>query len=96
MTTYELKSGKFKPEHAGKLNFYLNLLDDKIKLPHENNSIGIVLCREKNNAIVEYAFKNIDKAMGVATYKTSKLLPSRYKKILPDAESLKKLINPGK
>jgi hypothetical protein len=45
---------------------------------------------------VEYAFKNIDKAMRVATYKTSKVLPSRYKKILPDAESLKKLINSGK
>lgn len=96
LVAIELKSGKFKPEHAGKLNFYLNLLDDKVKLLHENNSIGIILCREKNNAIVEYAFKNIDKAMGVATYKTSKLLPSRYKKILPDAESLKKLLKPGK
>lgn len=93
LVAIELKSGKFKPDHAGKLNFYLNLLDDKIKLPHENNSIGIILCREKNNAIIEYAFKNIDKAMGVATYKTSQQLPSRYKKILPDAESLKKLLN---
>lgn len=96
LVAVELKSGKFKPEHAGKLNFYLNLLDDKVKLPHENNSIGIILCKEKSNAIVEYAFKNIDKAMGVATYKTSKLLPSRYRKILPDAESLKKLLNQRK
>jgi predicted nuclease of restriction endonuclease-like (RecB) superfamily len=92
LVVIELKSGKFKPEHAGKLNFYLNLLDEKVKLLHENNSIGIILCREKNNAVVEYAFKNIDKAMGVATYKTSKLPPSRYRKILPDAESLKKFL----
>jgi predicted nuclease of restriction endonuclease-like (RecB) superfamily len=96
LVVIELKSGKFKPEHAGKLNFYLNLLDDKVKLPHENDSIGIILCKEKSNAIVEYAFRNIDKAMGVATYKTSKLLPSRYRKILPDAESLKKLLNTRK
>lgn len=96
LVVIELKSGKFRPEHAGKLNFYLNLLDDKVKLSHENNSIGIILCKEKNNAIIEYAFKNIDKAMGVATYTTSKSLPSRYRKILPDAESLKKLLNPGK
>lgn len=96
LVAIELKRGKFKPEHAGKLNFYLNLLDEKIKLPHENNSIGIILCKEKNNAIIEYAFRNIDKAMGVATYKTSKLPPSRYKKILPDAESLRKLLKPGK
>ena len=93
LVVIELKSGKFKPEHAGKLNFYLNLLDDKVKLDHENNSIGIILCREKNNAVIEYAFKNIDKAMGVATYQTTKLPPSRYRKILPDAASLKKLLN---
>jgi predicted nuclease of restriction endonuclease-like (RecB) superfamily len=96
LVVVELKSGKFKPEYAGKLNFYLNLLDDKVRLPHENNSIGIILCKEKSNAIVEYAFKNIDKAMGVATYKISRLLPSKYRKILPDAESLKKLLNPVK
>lgn len=92
LVAIELKSGKFKPEHVGKLNFYLNLLDSKMKLPHENNSIGIILCKGKSNAIVEYAFKNMEKAMGVATYKTSKLLPAIYQKILPDAASLKKLL----
>jgi hypothetical protein len=53
------------------------------------------LCKEKNNAVIEYAFRNIEKARGVATYKTSKLLPSRYKKILPDANTLKKFLKPG-
>lgn len=96
LVVIELKSGKFKPEHAGKLNFYLSLLDEKVKLPHENNSIGIILCKEKNNAVIEYAFRSIDKAMGVATYKTSKQLPSRYKKILPDANTLKNLLKKRK
>ncbi|MCF3112074.1 PDDEXK nuclease domain-containing protein [Niabella sp. CC-SYL272] len=92
LVAIELKRGRFKPEYAGKLNFYLNLLDDQVKLPHEHNSIGIILCKEKNNKVVEYAFKSMHKAMGVATYKTSKQLPSRLKKILPDAAALKKLL----
>ncbi|WP_018626077.1 PDDEXK nuclease domain-containing protein [Niabella aurantiaca] len=92
LVAIELKRGRFKPEYAGKLNFYLNLLDDQVKLPHEQNSIGIILCKEKNNKVVEYAFKTIHKAMGVATYKTSKQLPARLKKVLPNADALKKLI----
>jgi predicted nuclease of restriction endonuclease-like (RecB) superfamily len=92
LVAIELKKGKFKPEYAGKLNFYLNVLDDQEKLPNENNSIGIILCKEKNNKIVEYAFKSIDKSMGVATYKTCRQLPAQFKKVLPDAEALKKLL----
>jgi predicted nuclease of restriction endonuclease-like (RecB) superfamily len=88
----ELKRGKFKPEYAGQMSFYLTVLDDKIKLPHENSSIGIILCKEKNNTIVEYAIKSIDKAMGVATFKTSKDLPKDIKKFLPDEAELKKLL----
>ena len=96
LVVIELKKGKFKPEHAGKLNFYLNLLDDKVKLPHENNSIGIILCKEKNNAVVEYAFKDINKAMGVATYKFSKRPPPLFRKILPGPKSLINLLKTGK
>ncbi len=92
LVAIELKRGKFKPEYAGKLNFYLNVLDEQEKLPNENNSIGIILCKEKNNNIVEYAFKSIDKSMGVATFKTSRQLPAQFKKVLPDAEALKKLL----
>jgi predicted nuclease of restriction endonuclease-like (RecB) superfamily len=92
LVAIELKKGKFKPEYAGQLNFYLNVLDEQVKLPHENNSIGIILCKEKTNKVVEYAFKSMDKAMGVATYKTSKQLPVQYKKILPGVEELKKLL----
>ncbi len=92
LVVFELKRGKFKPEYAGKLNFYLNVLDDKVKLQHENPSIGIILCKEKNNTEVEYSFRNIKKAMGVATYKLSSKVPEEMKGILPDAEKLKKLI----
>lgn len=92
LVAFELKKEKFKPEHAGKLNFYLNVLDDKVKLPNENPSIGIILCKEKNNSIVEYAFKSINKAMGVATYKLSTEVPKKLKGILPDAEAFKKLL----
>jgi hypothetical protein len=68
------------------------VLDEKVKLEHEKPSIGIILCKEKNNTEVEYSFKCINTAMGVATYKLSTEVPKEMKGILPDAEKLKKLI----
>lgn len=92
MVAIELKRGKFKPEYAGQLNFYLNVLDDQVKLPHENQTIGIILCKEKSNTIVEYALVNIKKPMGVATFKTASELPELYREVMPKPEDLKKLI----
>ncbi len=92
LVAFELKTGKFKPEYLGKMNFYLSALDDIIRQPHENPSIGIILCKERKNKIVEYSFRDFNKAMGVATYKTSKEIPSQFKNALPDAETLKKLM----
>lgn len=92
LVAFELKRGHFKPEYAGKLNFYLNVLDDKVKLPHEHPSIGIVLCKEKNNTVVEYSVKTIDKAMGIATYKTTKQAPEEVKNILPSPDELAALL----
>ena len=92
LVAFELKRGKFKPEYAGQLNFYLNVLDEKVRLPHENASIGIVLCKEKNNTIVEFAVKTIDKAMGVATYRTTREMPKEMQGILPDTAELAKLL----
>jgi predicted nuclease of restriction endonuclease-like (RecB) superfamily len=92
LVAFELKKGKFKPADAGQLNFYLNVLDEKVKLQQENSSIGIVLCKEKNNTVVEFAIKSFDKAMGVATYKTSKQTPRQMKDILPDTVALVKLL----
>lgn len=93
LVAFELKKGKFKPADAGQLNFYLNVLDEKLKLQQENSSIGIILCKEKNNTVVEFAIKSFDKAMGVATYKTSRKTPDKMKKVLPDTKSLIKLLN---
>ncbi len=92
LVAFELKRGKFKPEHAGQLNFYLNVLDDKIKLAHENPSIGIVLCKEKQNTVVEYSVRTINKPLGVATFRTTKEIPNELKEILPNTEQLGKLI----
>ena len=92
LVAFELKKGKFKPADAGQLNFYLNVLDEKVKQQQENSSIGIVLCKEKNNTVVEFAIKSFDKAMGVATYKTSKHTPENIKNLLPNPNSIANLI----
>lgn len=92
LVAVELKRGEFKPEYAGKLNFYLSALDEYIKLPHENPSIGIILCKSQSKKIVEFAFRDTSKPMGVATYLLSTQLPEQYRDILPDAETLKKLL----
>lgn len=93
LVAFELKKGKFKPEYVGKMNFYLSALDDLIKQPHENPSIGIILCKEKNNKKVEYSFRDFNKPMGVAVFKTTDKLPMKYRKILPGPEELKRLLD---
>jgi predicted nuclease of restriction endonuclease-like (RecB) superfamily len=92
LVAFDLKKGNFKPEHLGKMNFYLSALDDMVKQPFENPSIGIILCKGKDNKVVEYSFRDFNKAMGVATYKTSNEIPEQFKDALPDAETLKKLM----
>lgn len=92
MVALELKRGDFKPEYLGKMNFYLSALDDLVRLPHENRSIGIILCKSQKQNIVEYAFRDMTKPMGVATYKVASELPDEYKDILPNAEQLKQLL----
>lgn len=93
LVAFELKKGKFKPEYIGKMNFYLSALDDLLKQPHENPSIGIILCKEKDDKKVEYSFRDFSKPMGVSTFKTSEKLPAQFRKALPDAETLKKLLD---
>ncbi len=93
LVAFELKKGKFKPEYLGKMNFYLSALDEYIKQPHENPSIGIILCKEKNNKTVEFSFRDFNKSMGVATFKTTHELPEQFKNALPDVETLKKLMD---
>jgi predicted nuclease of restriction endonuclease-like (RecB) superfamily len=93
LVAFELKKGKFRPQDAGQLNFYLNVLNDTERLPDENPAIGIVLCSVKNDKTVEYAFQQISNPMGVAVYQLSERLPDHLKNVLPDAESLKKLLD---
>jgi len=84
----ELKIGKFKPEFAGKMSFYLSILNDTVKLPEENPSIGIIICNDKKRITVEYALKDTNQPIGVATYKLSKELPNNLKEYLPTASEI--------
>lgn len=92
LVVVELKSGKFKSSYLAQLMTYLRILDDKVKKPHENPSIGIVLCKEANRSFVEYVMQDYDKPMGVATYTTTKEMPEMLKDTLPDMDELKKLL----
>ena len=84
----ELKIGEFEPEYKGKMEFYLNIINDTICLPHENPAIGIIICKSKNRTIVEYALRNSTIPIGVATYSISTNLPENYKTLLPDANRI--------
>jgi len=88
LVAIELKVGDFKPEYAGKMQFYLSALNDKVKLEEENPSIGIIVCRSKKRTIVEYALKDVNKPIGISTYKVSAALPKQILKYLPSAEEL--------
>jgi len=86
--TYELKAGKFKAEYAGKMNLYLGLLDDYVKLPDENPSIGLILCTNRNSIEVDYALRDLNKPVGVAEMQLSKVLPKELVGKLPDPHQL--------
>lgn len=84
----ELKTTEFKPEYAGKMQFYLSVLDDKVKIEGENPSIGIIICKSKNRTVVEYALNTATKPMGIADYSLSEKLPEELKKLLPSPEEI--------
>ena len=88
LVVIELKMDEFKPEYAGKMNFYLNALDDLVKLPEDRPSIGIILCKERNGVVAEYALKRLEKPIGVAEYRLTKTLPADLRKDLPTAKAL--------
>lgn len=89
----ELKIGKFLPEYKGKMEFYLNVLNDTIKLPHENPSIGIIICKSKKRTIVEYALKDSNQPIGIATYSLTSQLPESYQEIIPNGEEIARKLN---
>jgi predicted nuclease of restriction endonuclease-like (RecB) superfamily len=84
----EIKAKKFKAEHAGKMNLYLGLLDDHVKQPDENPSIGLILCTDRNSVEADYALRDVNKPMGIAEIKLSKILPKDLVGKLPDPREL--------
>lgn len=84
----ELKNGKFKPEYAGKMNFYLSAVDRLVRQPSDNPSIGLILCRSKAGVVAEYALRDMTKPIGLAEYKFTQSLPKNLKTALPTIEEL--------
>ena len=92
LVVVELKRGEFKPAYLGQLSAYLRIVDDKIKKPHENRTIGIVLCKSMNKQFAEYVIQDYDKPMGITTYKSLSEMPEDMQKVLPDLNDIKKIM----
>ena len=91
----ELKTTEFKPEYAGKLNFYVSAADEILKSPQDNPTIGILICKSKDNLIVEYALRDINKPIGVSEYRLTQELPDELKDSLPTIEQIQNQIKRG-
>ncbi|GHV87251.1 hypothetical protein AGMMS50255_5470 [Spirochaetia bacterium] len=92
LVAVELKRGKFKPSYLGQLSFYLSTLDEYVKKPDENPSIGIVLCKEAKKTIVELAVRDYNRPMGVAVYRTKADMPVDYQKLIPLMDGVRSLL----
>ena len=84
----ELKRGDFKPEYAGNLNFYCNVVDDTLRHPQDAPTIGLMLCQTKDSVLAEYALRGIDKPIGIASYELTRALPATLQSVLPSIEAL--------
>ena len=88
----ELKTGEFKPEYAGQLNFYLSAVDGILKKEQDNPSVGLLLCKSKNDLVAEYSLKDMSKSIGVSAYQVTSKLPEELEKQLPSVEDIQKRI----
>ena len=84
----ELKKGDFKPEYAGKMNFYCSAVDDLIKDPNDQPTIGLILCQTKDRILAEYALRDVHKPIGVSEYELTRALPENLKSSLPSIEEI--------
>ena len=84
----ELKATAFKPEYAGQLNFYINVVDDKLRGEYDNKTIGLLLCRGKNEVVAQYALSGYDQPIGISDYQLSKAIPENLKSALPSIEEV--------
>ena len=88
LVAVELKITEFQPEYAGKMNFYLSLLNEQVRKPHEQPSIGIIICQSKQRTVVEFALRDVNKPIGVATYTLTDTLPAELRPFFPSNEEL--------
>ena len=84
----ELKKGDFKPEYAGKMNFYCSVVDDKLKHETDQSTVGLILCQTKDRILAEYALRDIRKPIGVSDYELTRALPDNLKSSLPSIEEI--------
>lgn len=92
LVAIELKRGKFKPAYLGQLNYYLSALDEQERHSDENQSIGLLLCKEANQAVVELAIRDFNKPMGVAVYRTRNDIPEPYQTLIPLMDGVRKIL----
>ena len=93
--TVKLKMGKFRPSYLGQLEFYLSALDELMRKPEENPSIGLLLCEKMNKGVVEFAVRDKSKPLGIATYKTLKSIPKPYRSLAPVIEGVRRELANG-
>jgi predicted nuclease of restriction endonuclease-like (RecB) superfamily len=84
----DLKRGEFKPEYAGKMNFYLGVVDDKLRHEADAPSIGLILCQDRNHIVAEYALRGVEKPIGISEYELTRALPARLQSALPTVEEI--------
>lgn len=92
----DLKVGRFKAEYAGKMNFYLNAVDDRMRHTTDQPSIGLILCEDKNKVVAEYALRGLNKAIGVSAYELTRALPKKFRSALPSIEQLEQELSRSK
>jgi len=89
----ELKSGEFEPEHAGKLNFYVTSVDKQLRDENDNATVGLIICKTKDDIIAEYSLTNLHKPLGISSYELRKILPDNFKSSLPSIEEIENELN---
>ena len=91
----DLKIGPFKPEYAGKINFYCNVVDDQYRHATDNPTIGLILCQDKKRVLAEYALRGLDKPIGISEYELTRALPDNLKSVLPTIEEIEAELSAG-
>jgi len=89
----ELKTGDFEPEHAGKLNFYVTSVDKQLRDENDNATVGLIICKTKDDIIAEYSLTDLHKPLGISSYELKKILPDNFKSSLPSIEEIENELN---